>query len=104
MFSRGNVPTDNSLAMRVPEGGARRTQDDDGERVAVWTACCVDDIFQAPRGKRHDKPRGAGCRVEYGHDVCVIEQTLDSDLALHSLAGVLDVAARSFDATTSPGK
>jgi len=36
--------------------------------------------------------------------VCVIEQTLDSDLALHPLAGVLDVAARSFDATTSPGK
>lgn len=55
--------------------------------VAVWTGCSVDDILQAPRGKRHDKPRGAGCRVEYGHDLCVIEQTLDSDLALHFARG-----------------
>src|SRR3990170_8889231 len=41
MFSRGNVPTDRSLVVRVPEGGARRTQDDNGERVTVWTACSV---------------------------------------------------------------
>src|SRR3990172_12959491 len=66
-----------------------------GERVAVWTGCSVDDIFQAPLGKRHDKPRGVGRRVEYGHDVLVIEQTLDTDFALHPFAGVLDVAARS---------